>query len=133
MAQLAAQLLAGGVELAALPADAARPRVFSKRVNHCAADATLGEGLELDAATLVEAVRRVDQAEHAVLDEISDVDRIRHRRRHASSQRLDEGQQAAVDKEQLAVPVAVGEGAEALRAQGHRAVQVDVVGSLHRG
>ena len=51
----------------------------------------------------------------------------------ASAVRLDEGQQAAVDDEQLAVPVAVGEGAKALRAQGHRVVQVDVVGSLHRG
>ena len=45
---------------------------------------------------------------------------------------FDEGEQAAVDEQQLPVPVAVGEGAEALRSQGHRVVEADVVTSLHR-
>ena len=57
-AQLAAQLLARGLELAALAANAARPGVLAQRVDHRAADAPLGEGLELDAARLVEAVAR---------------------------------------------------------------------------
>ena len=39
----------------------------------------------------VEPVCGVDQSDHAVLDEVADVDRIRHRRRHASRERLDEG------------------------------------------
>ena len=56
VAQLAAQLLARGLELAALAADAARPGVLAQRVDHRAAHAALGEGLELDAAVLVEAV-----------------------------------------------------------------------------
>ena len=50
VSQLAAQRLARGVELAALAADAARPGVAAQRVDHRAADAPLGEGLELDAA-----------------------------------------------------------------------------------
>src|SRR5881392_4131597 len=47
-AELAAQGLAGGVELAALAAHAARPRVAAKRIDHGAAHPPLGEGLELD-------------------------------------------------------------------------------------
>ena len=45
---------------------------------------------------------------------------------------FDEGKQAAIDEQELPVPVAVRQGAEALRSQGHRVVQADVVGSLHR-
>ena len=73
-AELAAQLLARRLELAALAANAARPGVLAQRVDHRAADPPLGEGLELDAARLVEAVRGVDQTDDPVLDEIADVD-----------------------------------------------------------
>ena len=90
--ELAAQLLARGLELAALAADAARPGVLAQRVDHRAADAPFGEGLELDAAVLVEAVGGVDQADHAVLDQVADVDRVRHRGRHAAGERFDERQ-----------------------------------------
>ena len=91
-AQLAAQLFARGLELAADAADAARPRVAAQRVDHRAAHAPLGKGLELDAAVLVEPVRRVDETEHAVLHEVAEVDRVRHRRRHAPGERFDERQ-----------------------------------------
>ena len=90
-AELAAQLLAGGLELTALTAHAARPGILAQRVDHRAADAALGEGLELDAARLVEAVGGIDEAEDAVLDEIADVDRVRHGGRHATGKLLDEG------------------------------------------
>ena len=86
--ELAAQLLARGFQLAALTADAARPGVLAQRVDHRAADAPLGERLELDAARLVEAVRGVDQTDDAVLDEIADIDRVRHRGRHAAGELL---------------------------------------------
>ncbi len=89
--ELAAQLLAGGLELTALAADAARPGILAQRVDHGAADPALGEGLELDAARLVEAVRGIDEADDAVLDEIADVNRVRHRGRHAAGKLLDEG------------------------------------------
>ena len=49
-AELAAQLLARRLELAALTAHAARPGVAAQRVDHRAAHAALGERLELDAA-----------------------------------------------------------------------------------
>jgi len=69
-----AQLLARGFELATHAAHAARPGILAERVDHRAADAPLGEGLELDAARIVEAVRGVDQPDHAVLHEIAEVD-----------------------------------------------------------
>ena len=90
-AELAAQLLARRLELAALAAHAARPGVAPERVDHRAADAALGEGLELDAARFVEAEGRVDQAEHAVLHQVAELDRVRHRRGDATRQRLHEG------------------------------------------
>ena len=43
------------------------------------------------AAVFVEAVGCVDQPDHPVLDEIADVDGVRHRGRHPSGQRLHEG------------------------------------------
>ena len=89
MPKLATQRFARRVELAPLAANAARPGVASQRVDHRAAHAPFGEGLELDAARRVEAVGSVDQAEHAVLDEVADIDRVRHRGRHASSEGLD--------------------------------------------
>ena len=90
VAQLAPQRLARRVELAPLAADAARPGVAPERVDHRAAHAALGKGFELDAATFVEPVRGIDQADDAVLDEIADVDRVRHRGRHAARERFDE-------------------------------------------
>ena len=90
VAELAAQLLAGGFELAPLAAHAARPGVLAQGVDHRAPDPTLGECLELDAARLVEPVRRVDQADDAVLNEIADVDRVGHRGGDATGKLLDE-------------------------------------------
>ena len=91
-AGLAAEGFAGGLELAALAADAARPGILAQRVDHGAADPALGEGLELDAAAVVVAVRGVDQADHPVLHQIAQVDRVRHRRSHPTGNGLDEGQ-----------------------------------------
>ena len=91
-AQLAAQLLARGLELAPLPPDAARPGVAPERVDHRAAHPPLGERLELDAAALVEAAGRVDETDHPVLDQVAELDGMRHRRGDAAGERLDEGQ-----------------------------------------
>ena len=90
--QFAAQRFAGGIELAALASNAARPRILSERVDHRAAHPPFGEGLELDAASFIEPVRGVDQAEDAVLNQVADVDGVRHRSRHAASQRFDKRQ-----------------------------------------
>jgi hypothetical protein len=79
------------LELAALATDAARPGVLAQRVDHRAAHAALGKRLELDAPILVEAVGRVDEADDAVLHEVADVDRVRHRGCHAAGQSLDKG------------------------------------------
>src|SRR5262249_43905863 len=92
VAKLAAQGLASSVELAALAANAARPCIAPKRVDHGAADSPLRERLELDPALLIEPVSRVDPPEDAVLNEVPDVDRVRHRRRHPAGERLDERQ-----------------------------------------
>jgi len=81
-----AQRLAGGLDLAAHAADAARPGVATQRVDHGAAHAALGKCLEADTAPLVVAVDGVDEAEHAVLDEVADIDARRHRGRHATRQ-----------------------------------------------
>jgi len=89
--QLTAQLFAGGLELTALTAHAARPGVLAQGVDHRATDATLGESLELDPARLVEAVRGIDEADDAVLDEIANVDGVGHRGRHATGKLFDEG------------------------------------------
>ena len=83
---------ARGFEFAALAAHAARPGFTAQRVDHRAADAPFGERLELDAAAFVEAVGRVDQTEHAILDEVAEVDRVRHRGRHAAGHTLHERQ-----------------------------------------
>ena len=40
----------------------------------------------------VEAAGRVDEPQHAVLDQVVQLDRVRHRRRHAAGERFDEGQ-----------------------------------------
>ena len=92
VAELAAQRFAGGVELAPLAPHAARPGVAPERIDHRAAHAPFGERLELDAAVLVESMRRVDQPEDAVLHQVADVDRVGHRGGHPAGKRLDERQ-----------------------------------------
>jgi hypothetical protein len=76
--QLLAQLLARGFQLTALAADAARPGILSERVDHRAAHPPLGEGFELDPPGFVIAACGVDQADHAVLHEVGQLDRVRH-------------------------------------------------------
>jgi len=84
-----AQLLARRFELAAHPAHAARPGVFTQRIDHGATDAPLGKSLELDAAAGVEALRGIDETDHAVLHQITEVDRMRHRGGHAPGEGFD--------------------------------------------
>src|SRR6185503_12642207 len=84
----ATERFARGLELTALAADAARPGILAQRVDHRPADAPFGERLELDASGLVEAVRRVDQADDPVLDEIPDINRVRHGRGNATGELL---------------------------------------------
>ena len=85
-----AQLLTRGFQLAALTADTTRPGILPEGVNHGAADAALGKGLELDATGFIEAVRRIDQADDAVLNEVADINRMRHGGRDPASELLDE-------------------------------------------
>ena len=73
-----------------LTTDAARPRVLPQRVDHRAPDPALGEGFEFDASRFVEAVRRVDEPDYSVLDEVANVDRVRHRCRNAAGELLHE-------------------------------------------
>ena len=89
-AKFPAQLLARGLELPALPPDPARPGVAAEGIDHRAPHASLGERLELDAARVVIPAGRIDQADHAVLHEIAQLDRVRHRRGDAASERFDE-------------------------------------------
>ena len=88
VAQGDAQLFARGLELAAHAAHATRPGVLAERVDHGAADAALGKGLELDAAALVEPLGRIDEANDAVLDQVAQVDGVRHGSGHTARQRL---------------------------------------------
>src|SRR6185437_9792689 len=74
-AQLLAERLARRLELAPLAPHAARPCIATQGIDHRAAHAPLGERLELDPAPLVIAVRRIDEPEHPVLDEVADVNR----------------------------------------------------------
>ena len=92
VSELAPQRLARRIELAPLAADAARPGILAERVDHRAADAPFGKGFELDPALFIEALGGVDQAQHSVLNQIADVDRVRHRGGHASSQSFDKRQ-----------------------------------------
>ena len=92
VAQLAAQRLARRLELASHAANAPRPRVTAKRVDHRASNAPFGEGLKLDASCLVESMGGVDQSDHAVLNKVSHVNRVGHRRRHAACESFHEGQ-----------------------------------------
>src|SRR3954466_1592284 len=59
----AAKLFARRFDLAPLAANAARPRILAERIDHGATHAPLRECLELDAATLVETLGRIDQTE----------------------------------------------------------------------
>ena len=92
VAQLAAQRFARGFELASDAAHAARPGVAAKRVDHRASNAPLGKRLELDAAALVEPMGGVDQSDDAVLHQVSHINRVGHRRRHAAGERFHERQ-----------------------------------------
>ena len=78
------------LELAALAPHAARPGVLAQRVNHRAADAPFGKRLELDAAAFIEAAGGVHEPNDPVLDEVADVNRMRHRRRDAAGKLFDE-------------------------------------------
>jgi hypothetical protein len=84
-------VLAGSLELATLPAHARghaslrSASIIAPRMRRSA------NVLEFDAARLVEAVRGVDQADHPVLDEIADVNGVRHRRRNTTGELLHEG------------------------------------------
>jgi hypothetical protein len=52
-----------------------------------------------DPAIFVEPVRGIDQSDDAVLHQVADIDRVRHRRRHAAGKRFDKretGNDAAV-------------------------------------
>ena len=82
------QLLARRFELASHAPHAARPRVLAQRIDHRAADAPLGEGFELDAARIVKTMRRINQTNYAVLHQITEVDRMRHRRGHSPGERF---------------------------------------------
>jgi len=89
VAERGAQFLTGGLQLAAHPAHAARPGVLAQRIDHRPADAAFRKRLELDAARVVEAVGGIDQADHAILHQVAQVDRVRHGCRHAAGQCFD--------------------------------------------
>jgi hypothetical protein len=89
VAELTAERFARRVELASLAADAARPGIAPEGVDHGAAHPALGKCFELDAAVFVEPVRGVDEPDDAVLDEVTDIDRIRHGRRHTAREGFD--------------------------------------------
>jgi len=91
VSQLAAQFLARRFQLATLTSNASRPGVLAQRVNHCAPNAPFCERFELDPARLVEAVGRVNQTDDAILNQIPNVNRMRHRSCDAAGQLLDEG------------------------------------------
>jgi len=90
-AELAAQLLAGSFQLTALTAHSTRPGILAEGIDHRPANTPLGERLELDTAGLVEAVRRIDETDDAVLDEVADIDGVGHRGRHPTRELFDEG------------------------------------------
>ncbi len=79
-----AEQFPGGLDFAPSAANATGPRVAAQRVDHGAPHAAFGERLEFDAPPLVKAMHRIDQAKHAILDEVSEVDRMRHGGRHTA-------------------------------------------------
>jgi hypothetical protein len=88
VAERAAQLLAGRLELPPDTAHSARPGVLAQGVDHRPANAPFGEGLELDPARLVEPFGGVDEADDTVLHKIAEVDRVRHGGSHAAREGL---------------------------------------------
>jgi hypothetical protein len=90
--ELTSQELSGGFELAPHTADAARPCPLPESVDHRAPDSPLGERLELDAPTCIEAAGRVDETEHPVLHQVSHVNRVRHGGGEPPGKRFHEGQ-----------------------------------------
>jgi len=60
-------------------------------------------------------------------------ERIAAAAQRVAARRLDERQQGVVDEEQLAIPVAVGEGPESLRPQSHGVVEPDPIAELQPG
>jgi len=90
--ELGAQLLASRLELATHAAHAAGPGILAQRIDHRPADATLGKRLELDPAAPIEPLGRVDEPDHPVLDEVTEVNRVRHGGRHPTCEGFDEGQ-----------------------------------------
>ena len=85
-----AERLTRGLEFAPDAADATRPGVAPERVDHGAANAAFGEGLEADAAFFVVAVHGIDEADHPVLHEVADVHARRHRSGHPARKRFHE-------------------------------------------
>jgi len=119
--ELGPELLPCGLQLATHTPDAARPGVLSQGVDHGTANATLGKGLELDPAAAVEPLGGVDEPDHAVLDEVSQVNRMRHRRRHSPGKGFDERQSGfhavgcgGIDTHSFAHPPDPGSGPAAL-------------------
>jgi len=104
-AHLAAQLLPRGLEFSPHATHAARPRIPPERVDHGPTNTPLRECLELDPATLVEAVRGVHQAQDPILHQVVDLDGVGHGRRDTPRQGLHE-RQAGLD----AVTLGVGHG-----------------------
>jgi len=88
--QLPAQRFTRRLELAALAPHTTRPGILAQRVDHRAADAPFGKRLELDAAAFIEAAGGIHEPNDPVLDEITDVNRVRHRGRNAAGELLDE-------------------------------------------
>jgi len=85
------QLLPGRLQLAPDAAHAAWPCILAQRVDHRSANAALRERLELDSPRVIEAVRGIDQADHAVLHQVAQVDRVWHGGGHAAGQSLHKG------------------------------------------
>jgi hypothetical protein len=83
-------LLARGFELAALPADTARPRILAESIDHRPANPALRKRFKLDPARFVETLGGVDQADNTVLDEVTDIDRMGHGCCHAASKLFNE-------------------------------------------
>jgi len=90
VAQFPAQLLTRRFELTTLSPHASWPRILPQRVDHRTANATLGKRLELDATGLVEPVSRINQPDDPVLHQVTDIDRMGHRRGDATGKLFDE-------------------------------------------
>jgi hypothetical protein len=69
--QREAQLLSRGLELAANAPDATWPGILAKRIDHGPAYSALGERFELDPTSLIEAMRRIDETDDAVLNQVA--------------------------------------------------------------